>query len=1100
MKPNNGSSQISRKRKRKEERKNNEEKFTKLLHNRKSKRSKKRNQTPTLLFSIINVRFPQNYEHEYRMIRHYNYVKNVEKNSFEDYESINPDSENEDSGNNNNSTMNVGTNAINRLIKEGKCTIQATVRTYDGHLSPDMSRTFSIKNGKGVFIPFIEPYFIYEAEFMTVNNNQWVDYSIKKIKDIKLSKLGFDRIFKSNLMYLLSVEMYLGKNQCQKIVRILKKKKEKNRKEKHQFNRNIVTIKDFEVGFLDKKLKKHQNEFNNTLYFIYSKALEAISIYEEVITFDIRKLCNRINMRSISILKEILLKTPWRLAVPTIRDKYFIKEFDIQDFKKIEKLYNSKISENEDYKNFPEEYYWALHLSKSIHTLYHNNNTGGLHMFFFYYDLLQALSKQCFRLGMREKYFDKVINTFKTNNCKSLTSNADVLNMLKSFPYWKDGMKILADENYLFICRRPGGYIQKEKLIGRRVYDVFETNNNQVEDEEFEECVREQVDVLYSNNWNMFDDLRSDDRIYEKKIWNMQKECLIQFRFLLFRNIGYCSKIKTLLPEDYEHLECVKILNQKQKDSHVKCVSDRPIVFCIGLPGTGKTEVVKSVIESLHITKDSRIGILLCGVNGITVNVLRQRIEDVCKQQGNVFLQIFTIDMAYAKEMYGNGIGINKIDTLIIDEIQNADMKRIFKILPMIKNLRRIRLFGDFNQIEPICIGKIFRNLYEAMKFRTSVVTELEENNRVRMNPNSSSIVSNFESISRSRYYKGDQVIRDDDEGTTFITAGDVKCVKKIMEIYKNSDDPTKIQMITPMRRTRDRLNNLLAERIMLLVQKKKGWIPSKFKIEFCKKNGRRVIRVGCKIRFSYNYQKALIKTDTCIISSDAVFNGERGWVIEIKFRYYKFKKQKEGIYHVKLLMCDGTIKNIIVGNRHVDKNDIGDGYFTTIDALLGGQSPTIILYLGDNNMYPCGGAGRFQSAILTNLGWVDRCRIMSAISRASKKLYVMAPRVIIEKKDLVNLCNKRERRQGRILFFDENTFKEDRYDLDAKKLLILMSDLEPAERNSDLDKYFDSVLNVTYSVKEQDFMGRLNPTIENEREEEEESDKDEEKVKIEEC
>jgi hypothetical protein len=1046
-----------------------------LLENVKKNKAKRRKtsqqsqpQRPTLIFSIIHVKFPQNYEEEYRKIRKSNYDKNVSKDNYDnDDDECQTDTDNEDmeekNGDESKDSMKVGDNSVSRLIQDGKCRITATVRLYNSGLVPNVFKTFTIVTAPRVFLPFIEQYFIYTTEFKTKNNDRWVDYIITKIVDIRLGKLGFKKkTWNSNLMYLLSVEMYLGKNQCSNIAKFLQKSS----------LRDPLQIKNFDHP----KLKKFSKKFNNTLYFVYSRATKAIGHYKGIIEFDIRKMCNKINYKSILILEKILNNYPWRLAIPTIRERFFIKEFPVQNFRLIEEKFNSKISDDESYQRFPPEYYWALHISHCIQKLSSNSK----HMFFFYSNLLDKLDKECRILKRFQNYSDIVVNEVISGNCKFVKSTDEVLKKLESFKCWKPAMKLLTEGNYLIICKKPSTSSNNEKIIGNRLFEVFETNGNQLGSDEWEECVREQIDGLYSNDWNDFENLNCDDRVYKRKIWEMQKECLTQFRLLLFRNIGYNSRIE--IPTNYRDQEFYTKLNTEQRQSLEQCVSDQPIVVCTGLPGTGKTEVIKSFIASLNLESRRKALMILCGVNGITVSVLEQRTSPVFEQNkktNRAVLKTFTIDMVYAKETYGQGISevfdISQFETLILDEIQNIDMKRMYKLLPLVSGMKRIRLFGDFNQIEPIGIGKIFFRLYSAMRLRfdSVAITNLITNNRVRMYPNSASIVKNFESLSRAGYYNGSWNPIDGDEGTKFMTVSDKEFVDEIFNLYENCDEPTKIHMMSPMRRTCNRLNNIVADRLRLIILKKTGWKESKNEIKFCVRGGRQVIRVGSKIRFGYNYKKAIIKPKNRKnpIISDKVSNGSRAFVIDIQKFRCNFKGKMEDVYRLKLLMNDGKIKHVVIGSRHVDAGDVSDGWFTTIDAMLGGQDKIVVFYLGDNHIYTSPRTGERESGILTNLGWVDRRRIMSASSRSVKKVIFAAPELNLKRKDLVKIFVVRERKNERV-FEDSARFKSPAYILGPKQLLICMADLKPAARNSDMEKYFDKILNIGNSSKiESDFM-----------------------------
>ena len=818
------------------------------------------------------------------------------------------------------------------------------------------------------------------------------------------------------------------------------------------------------------------------------------NLYKKVIDFDLRRLCSVVSYHSIQELKRLLQNEPWFILIPTVRKNFCIRNFKIEHIKTIESLYNTKFDENEPMKRFPEEFIWAMCISDCMEKV--NDTKRG--MFCDFYDLFVEMNRYCYTLS-RSGYSNTMIDVMIRCDKNKINCNKEALNFFTKVVYgdiWKVAMEILIKYKYAFVSQSPK--LMKERSIGNSIIDLFSTNSIQelTFHDSWRESVKEKFEELYSQQWNKLENnqLSKSDRLYTYKMWNIQSSCLNDIRCLLLKNQGTKSSI--IVPTDYKTKQYYTYLNEKQKQSLDQNVSDEPITFCTGLPGTGKTEVTRSFVmaigdENLRLGRNKPVPILICGVNGITVNVLRKRLNGICvdatvsnyeesefysrrriKYKNQPRCLIMTMDMVYARVVYGGGIPYqDEIEILVVDEVQNSDILRVQKLLSILPKLTILRLFGDFNQIDPICTGRIFHNLFLSMKiYNHQAITELIENNRVRQNPRSKSIVKNVKAIVESEFFNTSYKLVDDDEGTSFLNLSDSKAIKKIINIFDNADDPTKIHIITPMRRTSNRLNNTLCDKIRKIVLRKKGWKEG-LEVPFCLRNTanglQSIIKTASKIRFCDNYKKVIIKTGRGRIVSDEVNNGELMWVKKVERLSCRIKGKHETMYICNGITNTGSEKRVVVGNRHVDQNDIMQGYSTTVDSMLGGQDREIIFYLGDNMCYP----GDRSPAIHINIGWVNRNKIVTGASRASKKVYYISPpKVEFTCEQLIQIIKRREERNGRFFTKDEEVRKHAVYKFGSKQILKLMADLKQSEEKSDMQRYLMYIFNINDMIDE-DFM-----------------------------
>lgn len=235
--------------------------------NNTSKRRKSSIIGNVIVFSIIKVKYPENYEEEYRRIR-----RSLNLNERDDDDDDDEVGENE----NNFNYMNIETNSVERLIREGRSKVTISARYYDGNMKEN--KIVTLKTKGTVYLPFIEPYFIYEVVIEPANDSKYVDYYIKKIINIKLAQLGFRDLKEARLHYIFKREMELKDSKIKKIIKKLKNKKNKNNQGFSMETK--LTSEDF------KCLKgKIYDGFKKTLYSIYEKATEAIAYYKGAINF-----------------------------------------------------------------------------------------------------------------------------------------------------------------------------------------------------------------------------------------------------------------------------------------------------------------------------------------------------------------------------------------------------------------------------------------------------------------------------------------------------------------------------------------------------------------------------------------------------------------------------------------------------------------------------------------------------------------------------------------------------------------------------------------------------------------------------------------------
>jgi len=959
-------------------------KSSKMIILMRSAKKKKLKHETILTFSIEKIIFPKNY------VECYEEYKNIVRTcpNYEEHE--------------------ISACATTTSILKGRAKIQFKARILDGH-NKELYRKTIRTTGKDTFIPFIEPYFVYRALVRHVIDNKFVHFEIEKLEDIILFPLRMSKYFGLEFKiftYIFMKDLGMKKYAAEALTKKFPKKK-------------IISIENFQGALHG---NKHKEAIKESLYFTYKNALELISKYE-VLKFNIMKLVTLMNYKKLSELETILEETPWMMCLPTVQQKFCVKRFSINKFSKFENIFFS-----EHRKMFPEEYWFAMYIYDAI-TNPSGDNADQI------YQTLESVFKHIMSNCIDSLESNCVVDYFKemtsSNFSQPPNTPEEIAEEINSYKSFLDGMNVLSESGSIHVTCNPVIY-ESNKLIHQFI-EYFESELDKEDFDNFEDFYDygELIEEILRTDDNIVNlimeknqtEIQPDSRLYYGKYWTLQKNLIYSILRTMILNFGFTGTLE--FPE-YAKTEDLKRLNKLQKIGH-KLVIDpnKPITFVGGLPGTGKTEVISTLCTAFKNQEYENY--LILATNGVSTDVLRDRLKKITS--GNIMtIDKFTYSAMFDRCEYTHS------NTVIIDENQTVDLERLSRCLGHLKGLTHIRFFGDFNQIRPIMVGDVTKELFKV--FKRNCFVKLVENNRVKKNPNSSSIVKNFTAVANSRLLDTSYKLHSDDDGTVFVTDTENNISKKILEIYKK-EDFSKIEMYTPMNESVKHMNAKMGRNIQRIVLGKTGWKRPNFEVpRFIAQK----VSIGCKFRISKNYRKidiSIDKKDKKYITSSELSNGETGWAMKIE----KIKIKKDNVFIVHGLMRGGKLKKFVVGDRHVDVRHIRPGYFTTVDALLGGENDIIVFYI---------------HSPLRNFKWFTRDRSVTALSRSKKRIYIMSSFVKLQAREFENIYYWRLRRCG-LKLSDEQRNKirqEETYTMNCEQVLKVLSDANPKKMRNDLHVY----------------------------------------------
>jgi exodeoxyribonuclease V alpha subunit len=194
--------------------------------------------------------------------------------------------------------------------------------------------------------------------------------------------------------------------------------------------------------------------------------------------------------------------------------------------------------------------------------------------------------------------------------------------------------------------------------------------------------------------------------VYLNKYFYYESEISKHLIRLLNEEVHY--KIENLddIIKQVEEKQGFKFTEEQLRAIHLS--ASRNVVIINGKAGTGKTSVIKGIVE-IHKTIEG-LGYATCALSGKA----SQRIQE------STGLESYTIHRLLGYNPY-NGFAYNEFDPLpydiiILDEASMVNSYLFFCLVRAIKNGAKLIITGDTAQLEPIGVGNVLVDLLESGK------------------------------------------------------------------------------------------------------------------------------------------------------------------------------------------------------------------------------------------------------------------------------------------------------------------------------------------------------------------------------------------------
>lgn len=368
--------------------------------------------------------------------------------------------------------------------------------------------------------------------------------------------------------------------------------------------------------------------------------------------------------------------------------------------------------------------------------------------------------------------------------------------------------------------------------------------------------------------------------IYLSYFYNTEQEIAIRIRRLQeSSNAKKIKNIKAALKkvEMNSNIE----LSEKQKES-IELVNENNVTIITGGPGTGKTTIIKSIID-IYEEKGNKV--VLCAPTG---RAAKKMTETTGKESSTLhrLLEIGKIDENnfYQSSSEYEGAPIDA-DLIIVDELSMVDMFVMSYLLKCIYKGTKLILVGDCDQLSSVGPGNVLKDLISS-----SEITTIHLDKIFRQAAKSKII------LNAHRVNNGEKFLSKEDGEITEETMEDFFYIKEVsqekmlMQIvslctgrlknYGDYDFFQSIQVLTPTKKgllgTKE-LNKALQEKLNPNLEN----LPEKSNMGATFRVGDRIMQV--KNNYDIDWEKESASGNVEV--GKGVFNGEIGTITLISER-----------------------------------------------------------------------------------------------------------------------------------------------------------------------------------------------------------------------
>ena len=317
-------------------------------------------------------------------------------------------------------------------------------------------------------------------------------------------------------------------------------------------------------------------------------------------------------------------------------------------------------------------------------------------------------------------------------------------------------------------------------------------------------------------------------------------------------------------------------LSEKQREAVIS-VQEHNVCVITGGPGTGKTTIIKTIIE---MYKQEEKKVVLCAPTGRAA----KRMSEATGEEAKTLHRLLEIGKTSSDELQNIDPNVEvaplDADVIIVDEVSMVDIFLMNYLLQAIYKGTKLVLVGDSNQLPSVGPGNVLKDIIQSERLTTITLNKIfRQAAKSKIILNSHKVNEGISIFSKDEQNENEELIED----FFFINeTNKLKVLENIISLctgrlkkYGNYTFAQNIQVISPTKKgelgTKE-LNKSLQQAINPASEEKKErkYIDSVFR------EGDRIMQI------KNNYDIYWEKREPTLEMGKGVFNGEYGTILNI--------------------------------------------------------------------------------------------------------------------------------------------------------------------------------------------------------------------------
>lgn len=390
-----------------------------------------------------------------------------------------------------------------------------------------------------------------------------------------------------------------------------------------------------------------------------------------------------------------------------------------------------------------------------------------------------------------------------------------------------------------------------------------------------ESMIENNIIFLKTKNEIVLEDRENQEWVYLYNYYMAEKnvaESLITLDNYL--NVKKISNFEKKLKKIEKHSDLE--LSEKQREA-VIAVQEHNVCVITGGPGTGKTTIIKTIIE---MYKQEEKKVVLCAPTGRAA----KRMSEATGEEAKTLHRLLEIGKTSSDELQNIDPNVEveplDADVIIVDEVSMVDIFLMNYLLQAIYKGTKLVLVGDSNQLPSVGLGNVLKDIIQSERLTTITLNKIfRQAAKSKIILNSHKVNEGISIFSKDEQNENEELIEDfffiNETNKLKVLENVISLCTGRLERYGNYTFAQNIQVISPTKKgelgTRE-LNKSLQQAINPESEEKneRKYIDSVFR------EGDRIMQI------KNNYDIYWEKREPTLEMGKGVFNGEYGTILNI--------------------------------------------------------------------------------------------------------------------------------------------------------------------------------------------------------------------------